>query len=143
MSTLSENASAKFQSGFNCSQSVLHAACEKLSFDPNLALKLASGFGGGRQEICGALAGGIIALGIKYGRGENDGQGNTEATYAKIHELIDRFQKRHGGINCKDLLGGCDLQTDEGKQVFKERGLRQVTCACCIASAASILEDLL
>jgi C_GCAxxG_C_C family probable redox protein len=143
MSSLSENASAKFQSGFNCSRSVLHAACEKLSFDPNLALKLANGFGGGRHEICGALAGGILALGLKYGRSENDGPANTEVTYVKIHTLIDRFQKRHGGINCKELLGGCDLRTDEGKRVFKERGLKQVTCACCVASAASLLEEIL
>jgi len=143
MSTLSENASAKFKAGYNCSQAVLDAACDQLTFDRETALELAKGFGGGRHEICGALAGGIIALGMKYGGSEKKSAANVELTYTKIRELIDRFQKRHGGINCKELLGGCDLQTAEGKQVFKERGLKQVTCACCVASVASVLEEIL
>ena len=146
MNTLSENAAAKFQSGYNCAQSVLHAACEQLSFDRDTALRLSSGFGGGmanRQQVCGAVAGGIIALGLKYGRGENEGQAKTDAAYEKIRLLIERFLARHGSVNCKELLNGCDFMTEEGKKHFKEKNLKQTTCACCVASAAGILTELL
>ncbi|MFT3783221.1 MAG: C-GCAxxG-C-C family protein [Nibricoccus sp.] len=143
MSNLSENAIAQFDAGHNCSQAVVAAACEKLAFDKEAALNLAKSFGGGRHEVCGALAGGILALGLKYSTAANTGSAQNDVVYSKARELVDRFQKRHGGINCKDLLGGCDLQTAEGKSIFKERGLKQVTCACCVASVASILEEIL
>jgi C_GCAxxG_C_C family probable redox protein len=146
MSTLSDNAVAKFQSGYNCAQSVLHAACERLSFDHDTALRLSCGFGGGmanKQQVCGAVAGGIIALGLKCGRGENEELARAEVAYKKIHTLIDRFQTLHGSVNCKELLGGCDFKTEEGKRLFKEKNLKQTTCTCCVASAATILEELL
>jgi len=145
-STLSENAATKFQSGYNCAQSVLHAACEQLSLDHDTALKLSSGFGGGldrKQQVCGAVAGGIIALSLKYGRGENDGPAQTEIAYGKIRLLIERFQARQGSVICRELLGGCDLMTEEGKHLFKEKNLKQTTCACCVTSAAALLEELL
>jgi len=142
MKTLSETASAKFESGCNCSQAVLSAACDRLSLDCEQAMKMAGGFGGGRHEVCGALAGGILALTIRHARTKNTATDDS-ALSAQVRDLVDRFQKRHGGIRCKELLGGCDLQTDSGKADFKQRGLKQVTCACYVASVASSLEEML
>ena len=143
MKTLSETASAKFESGCNCSQAVLSAACDRLSLDCEQAMKMAGGFGGGRHEVCGALAGGILALSIRHARTAKPASPGDGALYAQVKDLVDRFQKRHGGIRCKELLGGCDLQTETGKADFKQRGLKQVTCACCVASVASSLEEVL
>ena len=143
MKNISEAASSKFESGCNCSQAVLSAACDRLSLDCELAMKMAGSFGGGRQEICGALAGGILALAIRHARAAQNLAAGDNSIYTQTSELVDRFQKRHGGIRCKELLGGCDLQTETGKADFKQRGLRQVTCACCVASVASILEEIL
>jgi C_GCAxxG_C_C family probable redox protein len=143
MKNLSETASAKFESGCNCSQAVLAAACDRLSLDCEQAMKMAGGFGGGRYEVCGALAGGILALSIRHARTANSATPADGAFYAQVRDLVDRFQKRHGGIRCKELLGGCDLQTEAGKADFKQRGLKQATCACCVASVASSLEEIL
>lgn len=143
MKSLSETASAKFESGCNCSQAVLSAACDRLSLDCDLALKMAGGFGGGRHEVCGALAGGILALSIRHARTTQSAQTGDSALYAQVRDLVDRFQKRHGGVRCKELLGGCDLQTDTGKADFKQRGLKKTTCACCVAFVASSLEEIL
>lgn len=142
MKSLSETASAKFESGCNCSQAVLSAACDRLSLDCELAMKMAGGFGGGRHNVCGALAGGILALSIRHAQTAKPATENS-ALYAQVNDLVDRFQKRHGGIHCKELLGGCDLRTETGKADFKQRGLKQVTCACCVASVASSLEEIL
>lgn len=80
MNTLAEIAVAKFTEGYNCSQSVLYACHGRLGLDPSASLKLACGFGDGIgrcQEICGALSGGIMALSLRYGRGEGE---DTERT---------------------------------------------------------------
>lgn len=63
----------KLLAGYNCAQAVLYAFCEDLGFDRDAALRLACGFGAGmarKQEVCGAVSGGIITLGLRHGRGE-------------------------------------------------------------------------
>ena len=86
MKSKSEIAVEKFLGGFNCAQSVFYSFCDDLQFDNNTALKIACGFGAGmgrKEEVCGAVSGGVLVLGIKYGRGEKDEKTATELTYAK------------------------------------------------------------
>ena len=83
MNSLSENAVAKMLEGFNCAQSVLYASCDRLSFDKDTALRVACGLGAGmgrKENVCGALTGGILALGLKHGRGDREDRSRTEAT---------------------------------------------------------------
>ena len=90
MKTKSEIAAKKFLEGYNCAQSVFYSFCDDLIFDKNIALKMACGFGGGmgrKEEVCGAVTGGIIVLGAKYGRGEKEDRAATELTYKKTREL--------------------------------------------------------
>ena len=46
---------------------------------------------GRKEEVCGAVSGGIMVIGAKYGRGENDDRKVTENTYVKIRELMNQF----------------------------------------------------
>lgn len=83
----------------------------------DLALKLANGFGasmGCKQEVCGAISGGILGVSLLYGRGEKDDRQRQELTYAKVRELIDKFGVMHGANSCRRLLDGCELMTPEG-----------------------------
>jgi len=146
MQTKSEIAVQKFSEGYNCAQSVFYCFCDDLGFDKNTALKLACGFGGGmgrKEEVCGAVTGGIIVLGAKYGRGEKDNRTATEVTYKKTRELMDRFAAKHGTFICRSLLGGCELTTDAGQQLFKENDLFNKVCKPCVQSAVEILEEIL
>ena len=121
----------KFLAGYNCAQSVLYAYGPDLGLDGEIALKAATGLGAGmarRGEGCGARTGGILALGLKYGRGGRQDRTATEATYQKTRELMDRFEERHGSCLCRALLGGCDLGTAEGQHYFKEHDLLHKTC---------------
>ena len=145
MNTNAETASEKFLSGYNCAQSVLWTFAQRFSLDPDTALKIACGFGAGmgrRQEVCGAVTGGIMALGLKYGRGEGQDRTATEQAYAKTQELMRRFEAAHGTCNCRLLLGGCDLATAKGRDVFKERDLQRQICDPCVRTVAAILEGL-
>ncbi|MGA2796925.1 MAG: C-GCAxxG-C-C family protein [Thermoguttaceae bacterium] len=146
MKSKSKIAVQKFSEGYNCAQSVFYCFCDELGFDKNTALKLATGLGGGmgrKEEVCGAVTGGIIALGIKYGRGEKDDRSATELTYQKTRELMDRFAAKHGTFVCRRLLGGCELTTEEGQKQYKEKDLFNKVCKPCVESAVEILEEIL
>jgi C_GCAxxG_C_C family probable redox protein len=146
METKSEIAVRKLLEGYNCSQSILYSFCDGFGFDRNMALKLSCGFGAGmgrKGEVCGAVTGGIIVLGLKYGRGENDGVDFKELTYSKTHELMERFSERHGTFLCRKLLNGCDLITEKGQQYFKENDLLNYTCKICVESVVEILEKIM
>ncbi len=146
MSTRSDIAEKKFLAGYNCAQSVLYSFCDDLGLDKDLALKLVCGFGAGmgrRQEVCGAIAGGILTLGLKYGRGEGQDRAVTEETYRRVRELMSRFEAKLGTCNCRALLNGCDLTTPEGQQYFKENDLLNKTCKGCVKMVVEILEDIL
>ena len=146
MNSKIEIATEKFLAGYNCAQAVLYAFCEDLGFDKNTALKLACGFGAGmarKQEVCGAVTGGIIALGLRYGRGEGQDRTLTEETYRKVRELTAQFESEHGTCICRDLLNGCDLGTPGGQQYFKENDLLNKTCKGCVKTVVRTLEKIL
>jgi len=143
MKSRTETTIAKFQDGYNCAQSVLYSFSDDIGLDRNAALKMACGFGAGmgrKEEVCGAVSGGIIAIGVKYGRGEKDDRTSTELTYAKTRKLMDQFVQRHGTFICRRLLNGCELTTDKGQSQYKENNLSEKVCSRCIQSAVEILE---
>jgi len=146
MKSKSEIAVEKFREGFNCAQTVVYSFCDDLQFEKNTALKIACGFGAGmgrKEEVCGAVSGGIIVLGTKYGRGEQDERSATELTYAKTRELMNHFAKKHGTFICRKLLNGCELTTEEGQKQFKENDLLNRICKPCVRSVVEILEDIM
>ncbi len=135
-----------FLAGYNCAQAVLSAFSDELGLDADTALRLATGFGAGMarlQGVCGAVSGGIIAIGIRHGRGAGEDRTPTEETYRRARELMAQFESRHGTLVCSELLGGCDLNTPEGQQSFKEDDLPNRVCAGCVRTIADTLEMIL
>ena len=144
--TKGEQAVSLFMEGFNCAQAVLFSFCDDLKIDQDNALRIACGFGAGmgrKEEVCGAVTGGIIVIGAKYGRGKNDNRSSTERTYAKTRELMDKFAERHGTFICRKLLDGCELTTEEGYKQFKDKDLLNTTCKLCVKSVVEILGDIM
>ena len=138
-------AAERFLAGYNCAQSVLWAFSDEVGLEPETALKVACGLGAGmgrRQEVCGAVTGGIMVLGLRHGRGEKQDRSATEETYARTQELMRRFEAKHGTCNCRLLLGGCDFSTEEGRKAFKDRDLHNTVCKPCVQTVVSILEDM-
>ena len=65
-----EKAAELFVNGSNCAQAVAVAFCDVTGLEPELAAKLSSSFGGGMgrmREVCGAVSGMLMVLGVLYG----------------------------------------------------------------------------
>ena len=145
MSVRSEMALRKFSEGYNCAQSVFYAFCDDLRFDKDTALKLACGFGSGmgrKEEVCGAVSGGIMVLSAKFGRGEGGDSTATETTYRKTRAFMDGFAEKRGSFICRRLLEGCELTTEAGQRRYKEADLFDRVCRPCVQSAVELLELL-
>ena len=50
-------------------------------------------------EVCGALSGGVLAVGLLYGEDE------PEAVAQVSERFIQRFAKTHGAVRCADIIG--------------------------------------
>ena len=144
MSAKIEQAVERFKSGFNCSQAVLSSYSEQFGLDCEKAIKIATGFGGGMRmsDICGAVTGAYMVLGLKYGNVTAEDQQNKAKTYEKVIEYTNRFKARNGSVICSDLLG-CDISTPEGMKEAQNKGLFSSTCPRLVQDAAEILEQML
>ena len=103
------------KAGFHCAEAVSKAVVE--IHDQGICQdipKVATAFGGGvgrtHQDICGALTGGVIALGCLLGR-DVPGADWTDA-YESAAELKRRFLIEHGTTNCGALLATFGPQKD-------------------------------
>jgi C_GCAxxG_C_C family probable redox protein len=134
------------EEGFNCSQSVLLAYAPALGLDREAALKVATAFGGGMGrmgEVCGAVAGAMMVIGLKYGQTTVEDEQAKEKSYELAREFATRFRARNNGcIKCRDLLG-CEIDTPEGLRMVREKGLFTALCPKFVYDAAKIVEQLL
>jgi C_GCAxxG_C_C family probable redox protein len=145
MKTRTNIAAASFINGFNCAQAVFSTYAPLLKIKEKDALRIATGFGGGMgrlQEACGAVTGAFMVIGCKYGMMDPVDTTVKEKAYSLVQEFSRRFQKLHGSISCRELLG-CDLNTAEGKQQLKEKDLSNQVCLPCVRDAAKIIEEIL
>lgn len=146
MQNRKEEAIIQFDNGFNCAQSVLLSFSDELNLEKDIALKLSCGFGGGmgrKQNVCGAISGGILVIGAKYGKSSSGNDKDEEITFNKTRELIDSFVQIHGTHRCIELLQNCDLSTEEGQKKREELNLRNKVCKKCISTVVNKLETLI
>lgn len=133
---ISESAAKYFESDFNCAESVLMSLAESIGVRSKLIPKIATPFGGGigrRGLVCGAVTGGVIAIGLKFGRSEAKDTKRREESYEKALELIKRFEREFGSALCYDLIK-LDLTTPEGRKRIK--AVRLEKCIGFVRAAA-------
>jgi len=129
----------------NCAQSVLVPYAADFDLDNEKALQVSVGFGGGfgrLQDICGAINGSVIVLGLASNFKEEDGREKINEVYAKVRSFIEEFKQAKGSIKCRELLGGCDLLTDEGQKIFKDKNLKE-DCRCYVRLCCELLDKYL
>ncbi len=97
---------------WGCSQAVLDALQRNLGLGNNAAFKAASPFAGGvarMREVCGALVGGVMAIGLAYGRSKfTSGKVALEEpdcveALVRASKLGERFKQKFGCVRCSDV----------------------------------------
>ncbi len=118
--------------------------------DYRTAVKVAGGFGGGMYlgSLCGAITGGIMAIGLKCG---GVGMQPSVQTANIVRTFTNRFKAKHQSINCTDLLGGVDLSKvdmsnpERLSEFYKDAMQKKVfaSCAAYVRDATTIIDELL
>jgi C_GCAxxG_C_C family probable redox protein len=134
-----------FSNGFNCCQAVLSAYGKELGLGEREALKIASGFGAGiayMGDICGAVTGAFMVIGLKYGRFNAEDSEARDKTYMLIKEFIRIFKEKNGSIKCNELLDA-DISTEEGLKKANAANKFSTVCPKMVRDAAEIAGRLL
>ena len=116
---IAKDAEDLFRGGFFCSEAVVSSIRSNFEMDvPEEVIAMASGFpiGIGRSKcLCGAVSGGVMAIGLVFGRTvQKDPQ--VEQTLSK--ELHDWFKEANGknALCCRILTKEFDMGAGEHKE---------------------------
>ncbi|WP_026476406.1 C-GCAxxG-C-C family (seleno)protein [Alkaliphilus transvaalensis] len=103
---------------FFCSEAIVYSIKNNLELDmPDEMIAMASGFpvGIGRSKcVCGAVSGGVMALGYFFGRTKG-GDPKVVKTLELANELQESFKNNHKVLCCKVLTKGMDMASGEHK----------------------------
>ena len=147
MSAKTDLAKQYHERGYGCAQAVLAAFAEDYGLSEEAALRISTGFGSGMGrmcEVCGALTGAFMVIGLQHGKVASDGSKygtDTETTYRLVAELAKKFKARNGSIYCRDLIGH-DLSNPEERAKVVQMGLFSTTCGKCILDSVELLEEI-
>ena len=142
----SEKARRLFTEGYNCAQAVLCAFEDVTELDRETAAKLSSSFGGGlgrMREVCGAVSGAAMVLGLVHGYSDPENYEAKKAHYQLIRDFAQRFREKNGSIICKELLSGTDATVGGDPEKRSETYYKKRPCPELVAQAAEILEEML
>ncbi len=143
--TRPDDAAAGFRQGFSSSQAVISSFSDDLGLDRETARRVSCGFGSGMARtgnICGAVTGAMMVIGLKYGKATAGDDAAKERTYALVQEFITKFEAKNGSIRCTELLG-YDLRDPEQRKQAHASGTVATKCPGFARDAAEILEKIL
>ena len=135
MDNYGEKAVALFATGLNCAQSVYCAFAEDLGMDAETAAKVSSGLGGGvgrLREVCGAVTGATLVLGMKFGP-------DKVAVYEKVQAFAAAFKAETGSVVCRELLAGTGATTGGAPEARTAEYYRKRPCSELVRLAADLV----
>ena len=104
------------------------AVCQQLGISNDLIPRIATPFAAGMArtgEVCGAVVGALMCIGIKHGRDEV-GQPEDKAQQL-AGDFLRAFREEMGSIECREMTG-FDLSTTEGLDAFRASDVPVKVC---------------
>jgi C_GCAxxG_C_C family probable redox protein len=145
MKTNAEISVEIFDKGFNCAQAVLVSHCQEYGLSDELAKKVSGGFGGGMGnigEVCGAVSGALMLIGLKYAKYQESDTESKAKTYKLVKEYTENFKKEFGSINCSKLLK-FDLSKEDEAIKARNSGVFKEVCPVLVKKAVELVEEIL
>ena len=129
--------------GYNCCQAVLGAFSDITGLSEKQSMDLAGGFGAGLQtgEVCGAVAGGVMVLGLLHEIDHSDPVASKRRTGAFAKEFQKRFEERFGALRCHPLLK-TEIKATPATPEAQRLGLEN-RCDILIVTAVELLEEMI
>ena len=139
-----EKAFDLFKSGYNCAQAVAVSFCDLTGLTEKQAARMASGFGGGigrLREVCGAVSGMFMVLGILYGYDDPKDDATKKVLYTQIQALAEDFKKDAGSIICREILKNPPSDPNPSPRTAAYYAMRP--CERMVYNAAALLDDFI
>ena len=136
-----EKAFELFKSGYNCAQAVAVAFCDKTGLTEKQAARMASSFGGGMgrmREVCGAVSGMFMVLGLLYGYDDPKADAEKKELYTRIQPMAEEFKKDGGSIICRDILKNPPADPNPSPRTAEYYALRP--CERMVYNAARLMD---
>ena len=131
-----------FLSGYNCAQSVVVAFSDLTGLDERFSARLASSFGGGMgrmREVCGAVSGMLLVLGLLYGYDTPGDDVSKKQLYTVVQQLSAKFREETGSIVCREILK--NPPSDPNPSPRTAEYYAQRPCARMVLLAGQILDE--
>ena len=130
--------------GYLCSEAVLLALAESMGVESEVIPRIATGFAAGvarTGNVCGALSGAFMGLGIKLGRDVPKTEpGRRPYWYSR--SLAEAFEEAHGSVTCPGVLG-LDIDDPDDYRRYTEEDMWATKCREVIKTTAGLAYDLL
>ena len=130
-----------FLGGYNCAQSVVVAFCDVTGLEKDFAARMASSFGGGMgrlREVCGAVSGMLMVLGLLYGYDTPGDDISKKAQYRDVQALCGQFREEVGSVVCREILKNPSTDPTPSPRTAEYYAVRP--CARMVMTAARILD---
>lgn len=136
-----EYAAKLFVEGYNCAQAVAVAFCDVTGLSREFSARMAASFGGGMgrmREVCGAVSGMLMVLGLLYGYDTPGDDVSKKELYTQVQSLCGEFREKCGSIVCREILKNPPSDpnpTPRTAEFYKKR-----PCARMVQTAAELLD---
>lgn len=128
-----------FIAGYNCSQAVFMAYTDLFDIDEKLAKQISAPFGGGMGrmgEVCGALSGAFMSIGLRYPADDPGDKTAKAENYKAVQRVAEPFRQKFGSIICRDLLDVKRQKTQHDPAEANSELFAKRPCARFVAEAA-------
>ena len=138
---------------WGCSQATLGALQRYLKIGDGGAFRAATAFAGGiasNREACGAVVGGVMAIGLVYGRARYEiGKIGIEQVdllecAARAGKFCDRFRAKFGGLKCSEVRAAIGFDAEARVAQLTPEILREHSkCGDVAGTAAAFAAEII
>ena len=128
--------------GYTCAEAVLMAVSQEYDIEiehSHMAMCLGGGMGL-MGEVCGAVSGGALAIGLIKGPAEN--QQHFQEIMSLVQDFRGRLEVEMKTISCR-VLTGMDLTTPGGLEELMKSGNGETVCVPAVDTAYRLVMEVL
>jgi C_GCAxxG_C_C family probable redox protein len=141
---LTSKARENFESGYNCAQAMTLAVNAAYELGIEDIPRIMQPFGGGiarSDEVCGAVSGAVLAIGMLFGRDGEEAEEGKERCYRLAGRYMEEFKKLRGSTKCTGLLG-LNLADPEERERASREGVFSTKCPGIVEDSMRVLLEV-